>query len=245
MRDIPIYESFTYDGKSSQDFGIGISGEGTVYGSSDRDVETVEVPGRNGDIVYDKGRYKNKDIGYSAYIAEYLEDRINAFSAYMSMRQDTYYRLTDTYNPDKFRLGRFHGGIDPDIVGAFEGATFTLLFNCKPQKFLTSGETSQEFTASGTITNPTYYEALPLIRVYATEAGSLTIGDVTVGIKAGATEYIDIDSDLHIAYEGTASRTGLIEVTDHQWPVLHAGDNGVEFADGVTKVVITPRWYTL
>ena len=48
-------------------------------------------------------------------------------------------------------------------------------FDCKPQRFLVSGENPVVFTGNGTITNPTDFESSPLIRV--TGNGTIAIGE--------------------------------------------------------------------
>ena len=49
---------FTFDGKTSTDFGMYISGSGT-YNAPERDVTTYNIPGRNGDLIVDNGRFLN------------------------------------------------------------------------------------------------------------------------------------------------------------------------------------------
>ena len=49
----------------SADYGIYISGDG-VYNAPERAVEFVDVPGRNGAIALDQGRYNNIEITYPA-----------------------------------------------------------------------------------------------------------------------------------------------------------------------------------
>ena len=58
---------FIFDGVSSKDFGVYISGSGTFDGA-ERDVSTVEIPGRNGELTLDNGRYKNRSMKYPAFI---------------------------------------------------------------------------------------------------------------------------------------------------------------------------------
>ena len=96
-------------------------------------------------------------------------------------------------------------------------------------------------TASGTISNPTLFEAKPLIRVYGT--GKLEVGSETITISKGATEYIDIDCDIQDCYEGSENRNGLVTLTD--FPTLASGDTGIKLGSGITKVEITPRWWTV
>ena len=54
----------------------------------------------------------------------------------------------------------------------------TIEFNCKPQRFLNIGDTAQTIsTSGGTITNPTAFNAKPLITVYGSGAATLQVGE--------------------------------------------------------------------
>ena len=48
------YNTFTFDGKSSADFGVYLTGEG-VFNAPERAVEMLSIPGRNGDYALDPG----------------------------------------------------------------------------------------------------------------------------------------------------------------------------------------------
>ena len=85
------------------------------------------------------------------------------------------------------------------------------------------------------------FDAKPLIRVYG--VGELGIGSETITITKGATEYIDIDCDIQDCYEGLENRNGLVSLTD--FPTLPSGNTGITLGTGITKVEITPRWWTL
>ena len=54
-----------YGGKCSKDYGLYVSGSGT-FNAPERDVDLVEVPGKNGTLVLDNGRFKNIPVTYPA-----------------------------------------------------------------------------------------------------------------------------------------------------------------------------------
>ena len=56
-----------FDGIDAQASGVLISGEGT-FDSPERIYEMVEVPGRNGAVAIDQGRFSNIEITYPAAI---------------------------------------------------------------------------------------------------------------------------------------------------------------------------------
>ena len=59
-----------YNGKSSEEFGIVVETTPN-YEIPERDYEILSIPGRNGDVVIDKGNYKNVERSYNiAIVAE-------------------------------------------------------------------------------------------------------------------------------------------------------------------------------
>ena len=69
----------TFAGKSSQDFGLRISGEGT-YNRPERSFTEYDVPGRNGSVIIDDGNFKNIEITYPCYVVQDLPQRVLDFA---------------------------------------------------------------------------------------------------------------------------------------------------------------------
>lgn len=229
----------TFAGVDSSDFNIGISGSGT-FSAPERDIEQISVPGRDGDLLFDNGRYKNITVSYPAFISKNFVSKFDAFRAFM-MSQRGYQRLEDTYHPGEYRMAEFRGPLNPDVKVLNIAGEFELNFNCKPQRWLKVGEKPITLTATAVIHNPTYYDAKPLIRAYGT--GSITIGDNTITVDT-ADDYTDIDCEIMEAYCGTTNCNDNITLSGDDFPVLEPGDNTVTIAD-FTSVVIWPRWWTL
>jgi phage-related protein len=232
-----IRNYMTIGGKSTEDFNIYISGEGT-FASPERDYETVSVPGRNGYLTFDNGRFKNRSLTYPAFITRNYKQNLADLEDYLGSLRG-YVRLEDTYHPDEFRMGIYKGGINPKNSAANLAGEFDLTFDVKPQRFLKEGERVITFTSDGIIKNPTYQEAKPLIRVYGT--GTVGVGSTTITIYS-ANEYTDIDCETMDAYNGATNCNGNISVTNYTFPVLK-GETGITLGGSVTKVEITPRWW--
>ena len=138
-----VFNSLTFDGENSLDYGVYISGE-AVYDAPERAVEMISIPGRNGAIALDQGRFENIDVTYPA--GTFGDDqadfaaKIRKFRNLLASRY-SYVRLTDSYHPDEFRLGLYKGGLNASPVQYGSAGQFPITFNCKPQRFLTSGET--------------------------------------------------------------------------------------------------------
>lgn len=232
--------SFTYNAIESTAFGILID-EGEDFKTAERDYTVCEIPGRNGDLTIDNGRYKNVDITYKCGIGVGFKANMDAFREWLMANID-YKRLEDSRQPTVYRMARVKSAPDPSVFHGMHGGTFEVTFDCKPQRFLKTGETMQSFTSSGTITNPSRYTALPLIRVYGT--GTLTVGGATVTISS-ANSYTDLDCSLQDAFKGTTNCNGNIVLNSGSFPSLSPGSNGIVLGSGITRVEITPRWWTI
>ena len=119
--------------------------------------------------------------------------------------------------------------------------SFDLVFDCDPRMFLKSGEETLSLTAGISLNNPTLFDALPLIRAYGT--GTLTIGSCSVTIST-ANSYTDIDCEAQEAYKGSTNCNNNIILTNGEFPKLSAGINSISLT-GLSRLEITPRWWTL
>ena len=128
-----------FDGLDSRDFGVYISGSG-VYNSPARVVNALSVPGRNGDLLIPGGKFENIEVTYPAFIYTNFKQNLADFRSALSAVSG-YGRLTDTYHTDEYRLAYFAEGIEVDARSQNDAGEFEIVFNCKPQRFLTSGET--------------------------------------------------------------------------------------------------------
>ena len=234
-----IYEYLTYDGVSSDDFRVRISGSGT-YDRPQRDVEAKQIPGRNGDLHIDNGRYNNVKITYPAYITEDFEQNYAAFAAFLFSKRG-YKKLEDSYHPEHYRRAACPESLNPKMSTRNLAGSFDITFDCDPRRFLKTGDEAVEISSGGSINNPTLYTAQPLIRVYGT--GTLTIGGVTVTISA-ANVYTDIDCEIMDAYKGSTNCNSNLTLNNSKFPELAPGLNTVTYT-GFSKVEITPRWWTI
>ena len=183
-----IIKNLTFDGLRLSDYGIGITGEG-VYDAPKRAVNMITIPGRDGDYALDEGRFENIEIKYPA--GAFNKDQPDYAGKMSDLRNELasrigYKRLEDEYNPDEYRLGIFKDGLDVSPAHYSRAGEFDLVFNCKPQRFLKSGEVEQSIENGGAITNPTLFASKPLLLVYGYGAinindDSIVLNDVAIG----------------------------------------------------------------
>lgn len=177
------FKTFTFDGENSRAYGVYITGAG-VFNAPERNVEMVDIPGRNGAFALDKGNFNNIEVTYPAGIfADTEADFAQAVSDLRNLlcSKVGYVRLEDDYNPNEYRLAIYKSGLDVDhdllIAGEFE-----LVFECKPQRYLKSGETAISVTSGNTITNQTRFDAKPLLTV--TGYGGINISGQAITVNA-------------------------------------------------------------
>ena len=229
-----------YKGMPSKDFGVYLNGNETFNGA-ERDITTIEVPGRNGNLTIDNGRFKNITITYHAFIFENFSDNTEAYRNLL-LSTSGYNKLEDTFHPEEYRMARFSGGFIAEPKKTLEVGGFDIVFDCMPQRFLKSGDNPIELTASGSIRNPHLMEARPLIRVYG--VGTVTVGNVPITVTANES-YIDIDCETESAYCGSTNLNGNIVLSDGKFWRLSPGYIDVVLGTGVTKVIIYPKWWLL
>lgn len=230
----------TLNGKSSRDFNVYLTDAG-IYVAPERDVETIAIDGRNGELIIDNERYKNAPHSFSCIIPQNFDTNYSAFINYL-LNQPGYIRVEDSFKPEEFILARLKNEINPNVKTSGIGGTFKLEFDRKPQRFIKDGEIPVEYTSSGTIYNRYDGKALPLVRVYG--AGQLTFDTTTIIINS-VDEYVDIDCEIQDAYKGTTNCNGNITLSNNRFFELKPGAINFTIGNGISKIRITPRWWRL
>ena len=235
-----IHHYFTYRGRRSLDFQAFISGAGT-FNAPQRDVDTFEVPGRSGALLIDNGRFKNVKLEYDAYITKDFERNMTALRSFL-LAEYGYFKLEDTYHPNEYRMAAYSGPLEPDVYYARHGS-FTMQFDCMPQRWLKSGDIAAKVDAGETVKiwNPTPFTALPVIQVAGTGTFSINSEVVTITTNSGATI---IDCERQECYEGTTNRNGDVSFAASKFPSLVAGENTIAAGAGV-YLQIMPKWWTV
>lgn len=205
-----------------------------------KDTETFRIPGRNGALVIDHGTWDNVIITFPCYAKSIatFESIINQLGALSG-----YQKIECTNDVTHFRMGVPIIPQAPTVKRINTTAWFNLSFNCKPQRFLTSGESVTTKTASGSITNPTSYASKPLLRITGT--GTFTINGTAITIANHGQSYVDIDCEMQDCFYGSTNLNQYVAFTSHEFPTLSPGSNSFTFGTGITQVKITPRWWEL
>lgn len=234
--------SFTFNGVNSASLNIEALGERT-YNLAQRRVTAQNVFGRSGALLADEKAYNNIQQVYRCTLdnsedADGINKGLDELAALLNT--SGYKKLVDSWHPGTFRLGYVASELEIESLrpgstnGAHRVANFDLSFTCKPQRFLDEGDSF--ITAPSTLTNPTGFDAYPIIEVSG--AGEYSIGEYTFSVLASGA--VTIDCETMDAYDGTTNMNSQVTL-----PL-----NNIIIPAGATVSIsgtmnIKPRWWRL
>lgn len=236
---IAPYKTFTFDGESSGNYGVYITGTG-VFNAPERSVDMVEIAGRNGSFALDKGKFENIEVKYKVGIVDDSEadfaDRVSDFRNWLCSKVG-YCRLEDEYNPNEYRMAVYASGIelDHDLLIAGEAE---ITFDCKPQRWLTSGETAVSVADGGTLDNPTLFESEPLLAVkgygnisfngYSIDIENVVLGDIV--LHDSAYDWIKNGKSSSYTYnDGLVNNGDTITINEAKFGIIIAKTSKVAY----------------
>lgn len=240
--------TITFNGVTSTSLGIKVW-TAPEYTTPEKDVTSVHIPGRSGDILIDNGVYKNTTRSYQVSLYNGTSDyaALSHVIANWVHSANGYKRLEDTYDSLYYRQAVYVEAMQFTNVHN-KAAIATITFSCKPQRFLKSGET--ETTVSSSISNGTNFAARPKITVTksSSAAASFTFGGTTVSIASGSPTTIVIDSMLMDCYYTSSNviQNGNPYVSfTNGFPVLSPGTNSITNKSNISTVKVVPNWWTI
>ena len=229
-----------FNNKSSADCRIQVA-HPPGYAYPERDYTITHIPGRNGDIIQDNGCYKNVERTYEVSFDAPNEDfatYANAVSAWLHSTTG-YARLEDSYEPNYYRMATYkESNIFENLYN--QAGTATIVFECKPQRFLKTGDNIITIQNSLTIMNPTGFEAYPLFKVTGT-SGVLTVNGNSITFSS-IDDFVMLDCELQDAYKENINKNSTISGT---FPVLKTGSNTISWTGNISSVTMKPRWWTI
>ena len=234
-----------YNGVSSEELGIVVE-TAPNYEIAERDYDVISVPGKNGDYVIDRGCFKNVDRVYNIAFAETIGDFAGSATLIAEWLYSGYgyKRLEDSYEPDYFVMARVSN--EHTIYNMLQQAgRAEITFNRKPQRYLKIGEHTTKINVNGSrIINPTSFDSDPLIKVFGSGSGTISIGNKTIQIS-NISDGLVIDCEMQEVYLGSTSYNQNVNYMNDGFPKLKPGRNIINFSGGVSRVEIIPRWWTV
>ena len=235
-----LNETFYLDGIDSRSAGIQLQAP-IEFSEAVPVVKAQTIPGRNGDLILETGSYENRSGSASCFCLQKDVEKAVSSAGRFLMGKKGYRRLETSDDPDHYWMARVENS--PQIAMRLRTlAPFEIGFDCKPQRFVKSGENAVVFTDNGSLFNQYGQIALPFITLYGQGAGRLTIGDCVVDVKAlDGTLYLD--SDTQNAYNNNGNQN--LNINAPVFPVLGDGEIPIAFRGGIERVEIVPRWWEL
>ncbi|AVV07547.1 hypothetical protein HCV63_001908 [Listeria monocytogenes] len=242
---------FVFNDKSSLDFNLAVR-ERASYTAAERNVEYIDVAGRNGSLLRDKGTFKNVEEPISCYLfandREVKNIRAEANSVFNWLKSPPGWRKL-FYSDDEHYFMKAHVPQSlsfNEVFYLFFVGEGEINFTRKPERWSIAGQNTLTITESGgTIYNPELYPSFPRIKIFGTGNITLYINNKTVILKE-VEESIILDSEMQNSY---IDRDGFILPANNQvqntLPTLAVGANTFEWAGNVDKIEVIPRWWTL
>ena len=188
-------EYLVINGRDSRDFGIYLI-DGNIFDYTIREYESYQVPGRNGDVTIDKGRWKNISVTFKCAAYDNAREKLDMWRAFLLSGMNVIreiehastetgtlvpgyhgsYKIETSIEPDLFRIGMISSVSSPELSLQGGGGFVEVTFDCQPQKYLKSGLEPMDITAGvSNLYNPTHYDARPLLKVKAAQVGGKII----------------------------------------------------------------------
>ena len=235
-----LNETFYLDGIDARSAGIQLQAP-IEFSEAVPVVEAQTIPGRNGDLIWETGSYENRSGSASCFCLQKDVEKAISSAGRFLMGKKGYRRLETSDDPDHYWMARVENS--PQIAMRLRTlAPFDIGFDCKPQRFVKSGENAIVFQENGFLFNQYGQIALPFITIYGQGTGILTIGDCLVEVKT-LEGVLYLDSDTQNAYNDNGNQN--MNINAAVFPVLPDGDIEIGFSGGIERVEIIPRWWEL
>lgn len=231
--------SFTFNGVSSTTHGLRVTSD-YVINSTGNDVETVSVPGRDGDLLISKNRLKSVTIELPCTVlsSRKLTDAESDISNWLNV--DGYKDLTLSWDPDFIYRSAF--------IETFEIASLMrqfgkvkLNFLTYPIKFYKQGRTTQTLSNGATVNGLGNVNAKPIITLVGSGDCTLTINGRKTKLRA-VQNTITLDMQARQVFSGNLPAWDkVVRAPQYQMPYLDAGRNLISW-DGDFTVKMAPYW---
>ena len=203
-----------------------------IVDKPEEDVEFIEIEGRHGYLTFRKGRYK--PIEYTVdLVFKGKENRDIIKSKFqgsgnliLSNESNRYYKA--------FVVGAIV--FERQIRDVY---ICSITFRLQPFAYEVNQTGIMTFSKPYTLTNHTNTTAQPIIEVYGTGSGVLSINNTDIQIRE-IDECIILNFELKEAYGQDGSSKNTQVLTDYE--ELIVGENVISWSGGITDITIYPNW---
>lgn len=252
--------TIVWDGVSSQSLGVTVEGLIIPTSTPERVFNSVKVAGRNGDVITDNAiAFENTTQKYTMH---WLATQHSLVMDWLFHTPTKYIRLEDSLHPNMFRMAYIEKS---STVSNINNVLYRaeIVFSCKPQFFLTSGETKTTYSTGSQSSIQLYNPGMPtfpLVDVVLKE--TLPSQGARIGfteVLSGQTNTVRISHDCPVrnvtidfetlsAWNTNAPDENLgqyisIPVGQHQ-PRIELYNNAMVFS-GLDSIKLLPRWWVI
>ncbi|MDT8718980.1 phage tail family protein [Clostridium sp. 19966] len=203
-----------------------------------RDTETIDIEGRNGSLIRDKGRWVDKEItiAFNFVNRDNFTQQCRLISKWLRGNKlkfsddiDVFYKIKKIECDDIARSMKYKG-------------SFNVKFTVDPFGWLEDGLNPIILTNSpSALLNLGTWESKPIIKVYGTGNITLFVNSTEIDL-ANVDSYIIIDSTIMDCYKDGFNCNKQMS---GEFPVLQEGQNSIIWTGNVSKIEITPNWVYL
>ncbi len=210
---------------------------------AERKMTVTSIGGTSREVVEMEDAWEPYDQPYRLFVGDGTVDSIqeDLDAVARVLYKDGWQILLDDYEPEYYRLAYYKGGFNADNRKT-RVSVFDIYFRCRPERFLLTGSEPVPVASGGQLTNPTNFNARPLIHITGSGSGTLAVAGVTMSF-ADMVDYLNIDCEKMNVYRLPNENRNSLMTGD--FPVLKSGSNVVSFTGGITSVTITPKWWTI
>lgn len=236
--------SLIYKGKDLKKiFGLEMLTELTIENAV-RDVEIVEIPGKNGDIVIDNERYKS--VAFSPKFIMWKKSNFMSFEEQQNALTDLmtgaygYSEMTILGNSNYTYMARVVDEVritlDDEVSAEVE-----INFSLKPIKYVTSGLDTVNLVNGAILDNIGKVSSNPMIVLTGTGNVTLTLGSRPI-VFENITDGVVVDFE-HKTVTNLDKNSSKWE-TLYTWPLpsIPVGSNKISWDNSSFKISMIPRW---
>lgn len=236
MSDLPY---FIFKGINSYDRGIYLIDLPITYKPA-RNIETVEIVGRNGFLHKDTGTYQSYNIVINCTLSK-LHNTPITIDELVTWLNGSGELILSTEPTKKYKAFLNDSFSLSPILDVF--TEFSLNFEVYPYKFSNSLDKDLlVVNKPTTVHNLGTLISLPAITVFGSGNGSIFINNTEYQLQ-NITSGMVIDSELQNIYKDNQNKNDSFLSFD--FPTIPIGNSEIRFNGGITKLEIEPNWVWL
>ena len=232
--------AFTYKNINSRDMHLYVLSQ-LEFSSPERDVESVSIPGRDGDLMMDNGRYKSVihkiPCHLKVAIDDDLEGALSRIHQWLVADAGSHDLLFDHDLDFIYRASIDNAVTTSRILSHF--GRVVINFRIHPVKYLQKSLVESKVLNGVNVENPFQVIAKPILRIVGNGDITINIGGKSLVLRGIASGCI-IDSETQ-TITSLDRRVTLFERMYSPFPELQAGRNMITFSRNDIQVYITPR----